>query len=210
MNATLKLILASGSPRRAELLRRAGLTFEVVLPDIDEVPLPGEAPDAFVMRTAREKAESIPSTDAVILAADTAVVDGDRILGKPADTEDAAVMLRSLSGRTHDVMTGVCLRALERTACFHIETRVTFRDLPEQEIKEYVASGEPMDKAGAYAIQGGAAKMVHRVEGSYSNVVGLPLCEVIEELGGSAAFQNQPPSSAQPNPYLHRSNSTGK
>lgn len=182
MNTTLKLILASGSPRRAELLRSAGLAFEVIVPDIDEAPRPGEAPDAFVCRTAREKAESVPSADAVILAADTAVVDGDRILGKPADAQEAAAMLRSISGRTHEVMTGVCLRFPERTVCFHIETRVTFRKLSEKEIENYVASGEPMDKAGAYAIQGGAAKMVRRVEGSYSNVVGLPLCEVIEEL----------------------------
>ena len=182
MNTTLKLILASGSPQRANLLRSAGLSFEIVVPNIDEAPLPSEAPDTFVMRTAREKAESIPASDAVILAADTAVVDGDRILGKPTDAADAAAMLCSLSGRTHEVMTGVCLRFPERTVCFHIETRVTFRELSDVEIADYVASGEPMDKAGAYAIQGGAAKMVRRVEGSYSNVVGLPLCEVIEEL----------------------------
>jgi len=182
MNATLKLILASGSPRRADLLRGAGLDFEIVVPNVDETPLPGEAPDAFVMRTAREKAESIPASNAVILAADTAVVDGDRILGKPLDAADAAAMLRSLSGRTHEVMTGVCLRFPNRTACFHIETRVTFRKLSEKEIVDYVASGEPMDKAGAYAIQGGAAKTVRQVKGSYSNVVGLPLCEVIEKL----------------------------
>lgn len=198
MNTTLKLILASGSPRRSELLRDAGLDFEIRVPDIDEAPLPDEAPEAFVCRTAREKAESIPDADAVILAADTAVVDGDRILGKPADAEDAAAMLRSLSNRTHEVMTGVCLRFPERTVCFHIETSVTFRTLSEEEVAAYVANGEPMDKAGAYAIQGGAAKMVRRVDGSYSNVVGLPLCEVIEELGDHAAFQ--PPFSAQSHP----------
>ena len=183
MNTNQKLILASGSPRRATLLRGAGLDFEIIVPDIDETPLPDEAPDAYVMRTAREKAESIEAADAVILAADTAVVDGNRILGKPADADDAAGMLRALSGRTHDVMTGVCLRLSDRTECFHIETRVTFRNLSEEEITAYVAGGEPMDKAGAYAIQGGAEKMVRRVEGSYSNVVGLPLCEVIERLG---------------------------
>jgi len=118
----------------------------------------------------------------VILAADTAVVDGKQILGKPVDTEDAKAMLRSLSNRTHEVMTGVCLRFPTRTVCFHIETRVTFRNLSEEEICTYVATGDPMDKAGAYAIQGGAAKMVRKIEGSYTNVVGLPLCEVIEEL----------------------------
>jgi septum formation protein len=182
MSTTKKLILASGSPRRAELLRQAGLDFEIVVPQIDERPLPGEAPDEFVCRTAREKAESIPANGTVILAADTAVVDGTRILGKPSDVTDAVAMLRSLSGHTHEVMTGVCIRFPDRTACFHIETRVTFRSLSESEIDTYVASGEPMDKAGAYAIQGGAAKMVRRIEGSYSNVVGLPLCEVIEAL----------------------------
>lgn len=182
MSTTQKIILASGSPRRAELLRDAGLAFEVRVPEIDEAPRPGEAPDAFVMRTAREKAESMPHGPSVILAADTAVVDGARILGKPADPEEAANMLRALSGRTHQVMTGVCLRFPDRTDCFHIETRVTFRALSEKEIRDYVSTGEPMDKAGAYAIQGGAAKMVRRVEGSYSNVVGLPLCEVIEKL----------------------------
>ena len=177
-----KLILASGSPRRAELLRQAGLHFEIIVPKISEAPLPGEAPDDFVCRTAREKAESIPANDAVILAADTAVVDGEHILGKPSDAQDAAAMLRSLSGRTHEVMTGVCIRFPDWTDCFHVETRVTFRTLSEKEIVDYVATGEPMDKAGAYAIQGGAAKMVRRIDGSYSNVVGLPLCEVVEIL----------------------------
>jgi len=182
----MKLILASSSPRRAELLRQAGLDFEIIVPQIDEAPLPGEAPDAFVCRTAREKAESLPANSAVILAADTAVVDRVRILGKPVDSEDAKEMLRSLSGRTHEVMTGVCIRFPKKTVCFHVETRVTFRALSEKEITDYVASGEPMDKAGSYAIQGGAAKMVRRVEGSYSNVVGLPLCEVMEILDEDA------------------------
>ena len=180
MDTTQKLILASGSPRRSELLQQAGLEFEIIVPDIDESPLPGEAPDAFVCRTAREKAESISADGAVILAADTAVVDGDHILGKPTDAQDAAAMLRSLSGRTHEVMTGVCIRFPDRTECFHVETQVTFRDLSDKEIADYVSTEEPMDKAGAYAIQGGAAKMVRRIEGSYSNVVGLPLCEVVE------------------------------
>jgi len=190
MSTTQKLLLASGSPRRAKLLRQAGLDFEIVVPQIDEAPRPGEAPAEFVCRTAREKAESIPPGNAVVLAADTAVVDGERILGKPTDAEEAAAMLRSLSNRTHEVMTGVCIRFPERTACFHIETHVTFRTLSEEEIVDYVATGEPMDKAGAYAIQVGAAKMVRRVEGSYSNVVGLPLCEVIEALRGNAAVES--------------------
>lgn len=182
MNTTPKLILASGSPRRAELLRNAGLDFEVVVPQINEIAHPGETPDAFVCRTACEKAESLPANAAVILAADTAVVCGDRILGKPVDKTDAEAMLGALSGRTHKVMTGVCLRFPKKTICFHIETLVTFRELSNEEIRVYVAGGEPMDKAGAYAIQGGAAKMVRHIKGSYSNVVGLPLCEVIEKL----------------------------
>ncbi len=186
MSTIQKLILASGSPRRAELLRQAGMEFDIVVPQIDESPLPGEAPAEFVCRTAREKAESLPAGNAIILAADTAVVDGDRILGKPIDTQDAAAMLRSLSGRTHEVMTGVCLRFPNQTNCFHVETRVIFRNLSEKEIADYAATEEPLDKAGAYAIQGGAAKMVRRVEGSYSNVVGLPLCEVIEALERSS------------------------
>jgi septum formation protein len=177
-----KLILASQSPRRAELLRQAGLHFEIIVPEVDEHPRPGETAEAFVMRTAREKAESISAKHSIILAADTAVVNSGGILGKPADAGEAEAMLRSLSGRTHEVMTGVCIRFRNRTDCFHVETKVTFRELSGPEIEEYVKSGEPMDKAGAYAIQGGAAKMVRRVEGSYSNVVGLPLCEVMERL----------------------------
>jgi len=187
----MRLILASGSPRRSDLLRAAGLAFEVIVPQIDERPLPEEKPDAFVCRTAREKAESISADGAVILAADTAVVDGERILGKPTDAQDAAAMLRSLSGRTHEVMTGVCIRFPDRTECFHIETRVTFRTLSEEEIIGYISTKEPMDKAGAYAIQGGAAKMVRRIEGSYSNVVGLPLCEVVEAV---ESRKSDPPS----------------
>ncbi len=183
----MKLILASGSPRRSELLRQAGLAFEVVVPDIDEAPRTGEMPGDFVCRTAREKAESI-STDgadgAVILAADTAVVHGKRILGKPKNAQDAASMLWSLSDKTHEVMTGVCIRFPDRTECFHVKTSVTFRALSEEEIVRYVSTEEPMDKAGAYAIQSGAAKMVRRIDGSYSNVVGLPLCEVVECLFG--------------------------
>ena len=187
MNSSNKVILASGSPRRAELLRGAGLSFEVVVPEIDEAPLPGEAPADFVCHTTRVKEESLHEGDATILAADTAVVDGTRILGKPTDAADAIDMLKSLSGRAHDVMTGVCLRFPDRTECFHIETQVEFRKLSDEEIAAYVATGDPMDKAGAYAIQGGAAKMVRRIDGSYSNVIGLPLCEVMEILEEASA-----------------------
>jgi len=182
MNTNLKLLLASQSPRRAELIRQAGLSFEIVVPNVEEIQLPGEAPASFVGRMAREKAENIAAENAIILAADTVVIADTRILGKPVDAEDAAAMLRLLGGRTHQVMTGVYLRFPDRTDGFHVETRVTFRDLSDQEIADYVATGEPMDKAGAYAIQGGAAKMIRRIEGSHSNVIGLPVCEVMEAL----------------------------
>ena len=183
METKQKLILASTSPRRAELLKSAGLVFEVIRPDADEKLHAGETPVEYAVRTAREKAESHSvSPGAVILGADTVVVAEGWILGKPADDNDARVMLRLLSGKMHEVITGVCLRSAKKTVCFHVATSVLFRDLSEEEIAAYVATGDPLDKAGAYAIQNGAASMVRRIDGSYSNVVGLPLCEVIEAL----------------------------
>lgn len=181
MKTNQKLILASSSPRRAELLKNAGISFEVMPPSADEIIHPEESPAGFTIRTAREKAESI-AAEGTVLGADTAVVIDGGILGKPADTEDAGRMLRLLSGRMHEVITGVCLHSAEKTECFHVATTVLFRDLTDEEINAYILTGEPMDKAGAYAIQGAAAGMVRRIEGSYSNVVGLPLCEVIEKL----------------------------
>ena len=183
METKQKLILASTSPRRAELLKSAGLSFETVRPDADEKLRAGETPVEYAVRTAREKAESIraaPGT--VILGADTVVAIEGRILGKPANADDAQTMLRQLSGNLHEVVTGVCLHSTEKTSCFHTATAVLFRELSDGEIAAYVATGDPLDKAGAYAIQGGAAGMVRRIDGSYSNVVGLPLCEVIEAL----------------------------
>ncbi|MEI7850899.1 MAG: Maf family protein [Kiritimatiellales bacterium] len=183
METKQKLILASTSPRRAELLKSAGLAFEVVRPDADEKLHMGETPVEYAVRTAREKAESLsvpPNT--VLLGADTVVAIEGQILGKPADDNDARAMLRLLSGKMHEVITGVCLRSSEKSVCFHAATAVLFRDLSEEEIAAYVATGDPLDKAGAYAIQNGAAGMVRRIDGSYSNVVGLPLCEVIEAL----------------------------
>ena len=183
METKQKLILASTSPRRSELLKSAGLVFEVLRPDSDEELHDGETPVVYAVRTAREKAESVqvqPGT--IILGADTVVAAEGYILGKPADADDAKAMLRLLSGKMHEVITGVCLRSAEKTVCFHTATAVLFRDLSEAEIAAYVATGDPLDKAGAYAIQNGAAGMVRRIDGSYSNVVGLPLCEVIEAL----------------------------
>lgn len=183
METKQKLILASTSPRRAELLKSAGLPFAAIAPDADEKLREGETPVEYAVRTAREKAESLPvASGTVILGADTVVAAEGRILGKPADAENAKAMLRLLSGKLHEVITGVCLRSAEKTVCFHVATAVLFRNLTEEEIAAYVATGDPLDKAGAYAIQNGAAGMVRRIDGSYSNVVGLPLCEVIEAL----------------------------
>jgi len=192
METKQKLILASTSPRRVELLKSAGLAFDIVRPDADEKLHAGETPVEFAVRTAREKAESVnapPGT--IVLGADTVVAAEGHILGKPVDAEDAKAMLRLLSGKMHEVITGVCLRSAEKTVCFHVATAVLFRELSEEEIVTYVATGDPLDKAGAYAIQNGAAGMVRRIDGSYSNVVGLPLCEVIEALSGFAAVKSQ-------------------
>lgn len=183
METKQKLILASTSPRRVELLKSAGFVFEVLRPDAAEILHAGELPVEYAVRTAREKAGSIRAVSgAIILGADTVVAIEGRILGKPADANDAKAMLHLLSGKMHEVITGVCLRSAEKTVCFHAATAVQFRDLSDEEIAAYVATGDPLDKAGAYAIQNGAAGMVRRIDGSYSNVVGLPLCEVIEAL----------------------------
>jgi septum formation protein len=179
------LILASASPRRAELLRAAGIVFEAVPVDIDETPLPAELPEAHVRRLAEEKAlaGARRRPGATVLGADTVVVVDNRILGKPRDAGDAAAMLRTLSGREHLVMTGVSV--IRESAgqgpggSTHVEyTKVQFSPLSEEEISWYVTSGEPMDKAGAYAIQGLASRFVDRIDGSYSNVVGLPVALV--------------------------------
>ncbi|MDK2858475.1 MAG: nucleoside triphosphate pyrophosphatase [Verrucomicrobiota bacterium] len=183
METNQKLILASTSPRRADLLRNAGIAFDSLRPDADEKRHADETPVEYAVRTACEKAASIPTlSGTVVLGADTVVAVNGHVLGKPADAREAAAMLRLLSGRLHEVITGVCLRSAAKTVCFHAVTAVLFRDLSEKEIGEYIATGDPLDKAGAYAIQGGAAGMVRRIDGSYSNVVGLPLCEVIEAL----------------------------
>lgn len=179
----MRLILASQSPRRAELLSAAGYTFDVHAVDIDERAQPGEAPAAYVQRLAAEKSARALDTLAIadgfiIIAADTAVIVGDEILGKPRDAEDAARMLRKLSGRTHVVVTGVSARSAALDLAVVESTSVTFVRLSEEQIAWYVASGEGHDKAGAYAIQGLAARFVPRIEGSYSNVVGLPVAAV--------------------------------
>ncbi len=177
------LLLASASPRRLELLSSLGLTVVVRAPAIDESRLEGESPEALVRRLARAKAAAIRSgAGDVVVGADTVVVLGDRVLGKPVDDADARRMLRALSGRTHIVLGGYSVRRgeEERTGC--VATEVSFRQLDAGEIDAYVASGEPRDKAGAYGIQGRGAALIDTVQGSFTNVVGLPLREVLAAL----------------------------
>lgn len=202
------LVLASASPRRRELLAQAGYVFEVRPAHVPEDPLPGEEPIAYVVRLAREKAEAIyrelagreggAESDGglVVLGADTTVVVDGQILAKPEDTADAARMLRMLSGRSHRVITGVALAAAEGTEVAAEATAVRFVTLTDAEIAAYVATGEPMDKAGAYAIQGRAAKWIPRIEGCYFNVVGLPLALVAAMLEGRKAAGQQVRESA--------------
>lgn len=180
----MRLILASASPRRVELLRAAGFVFDVQPQGVDERLLPGEAPAAHVLRLAREKAlqAGCGRPDTVVLAADTVVVIDGLVLGKPADDQDAAEMLRRLSGRTHEVLTGVAVCADGATSAALERTAVRFIPLSEADIAWYVSTGEPRDKAGAYAIQGYASRFVDRIEGAYSNVVGLPVALVSQML----------------------------
>ena len=171
-----ELILASQSPRRRDLLSLAGFRFEVRARPVEEVRAPSEDPREYVMRLAREKAEaSYQSGDEIVLGADTTVAIGERIFEKPAHEASAKAMLRALSCREHLVYTGICLRHAGGAIVDCETTRVSFVALSEAEIEEYVASGEPMGKAGAYAIQGLASKFVDRIEGCYFNVMGLPL-----------------------------------
>jgi len=177
------LVLASKSPRRQEILSRAGIDFVLRPAAIDEGLAAGESPGDHVRRLAREKAEAVPlAPGEILLGADTVVVAGGQVLGKPADERQAAWMLRQLSGRQHEVLTGICFRTLDRLVVDAETTRVRFVELSEAEIAACVASGEPMDKAGAYAIQGLASKFIDRIEGCYFNVVGLPMALVYRHL----------------------------
>jgi septum formation protein len=182
------LILASGSPRRQELLRLAGLEFTVLKPEIDERPLKGERADRYVLRLAAEKAVAAASLldgkPALVLAADTTVALGGKLLGKPAHRRESEKMLRLLSGRVHEVFTGVSLLSVEDGLGlrFSVRTEVEFAKLTPAQIRWYAGTREPYDKAGGYAIQGLAGAFVRGIEGSYSNVVGLPVAEVLEHL----------------------------
>ncbi|MDX9874407.1 MAG: Maf family protein [Spongiibacteraceae bacterium] len=183
----MRLYLASQSPRRRELLLQLGLDHELVAPAVDESLLPGESAAAYVERLARRKALAgkaalPPATPAVVIGADTCVVVDGEILGKPDDATAAAAMLRRLAGRTHQVLTGVAVAQGETLLARVSVTDVMMIALSEADIAAYCATGEPLDKAGAYGIQGRAAAFISRIEGSYSGVVGLPLCETAELL----------------------------
>jgi septum formation protein len=187
----MKLILASASPRRAEVLRAAGFQFQVLSSAVDESPMAGESPQDLVRRLALAKADLVLARaigPAIVMAADTIVELGGRILGKPRSTDDAGMMLEQLSGRTHAVHTGLAVVRLpdaERRVAAET-TLVTFAKLEREDILQYLASGEPFDKAGAYAIQGRAGRFITRIEGCYFNVVGLPLARLhslLRELG---------------------------
>ena len=177
----MTLILASGSPRRAELLSSAGFVFDVAPADVDETPAPDEAPEPYALRVARDKAATTAARrdpDSTVLAADTVVAVGGQILGKPADLADAERMLRLLSGVIHQVHTAVVVRRGADERSDVVTTRVRFVPLTAAQIAWYVASGEPDGKAGAYAIQGLGARFIDWIEGSWSNVVGLPIATV--------------------------------
>jgi septum formation protein len=174
------LTLASRSPRRRELLEQLGICLEVRPADSDETQLPSEPPGDYVRRVAREKARAV--TGEIVLAADTVVVLEGAVLGKPRDAEDARRMLRELSGRTHEVMTGVCARRDGREEILAATSEVRFAAITETQIAWYLATGEPLDKAGSYAVQGVGGAFVTEVRGSVSNVVGLPLAETISLL----------------------------
>jgi len=188
-----RLVLASASPRRAELLRQLGLEAEIRPASVDESYLPGETPTEHVERLARAKAEGVAGSlgDALIIGGDTVVVDGTRILGKPTDDRDAVEMLLSLSGREHQVLSGVAIAGPSATVSKVVKTDVRFRDFSEAEAVAYVATGEPADKAGAYGIQGLGAALVEGIRGDYYCVVGFPVAaflDLLSELGYRYVF----------------------
>lgn len=182
-----QLVLASASPRRQRFLRELGLDFLIKSASIDERNLPGESPEDFVLRMAKEKAEviALQHPESYVLAADTIVVLDGKILGKPADAADAEAMLGKMSGKSHEVLTGFCLcrrRSKPLFVCRAVKTKVFFRSLSDELIAAYVSTREPLDKAGSYGLQGRGGFLVEKIDGSYSNVIGLPLAEVVEEL----------------------------
>jgi len=199
------IVLASASPRRSQLLAGVGISFTVIPSDAPEEVLPQETPQQHVTRLSLLKAREVARRPEIagrrFIGSDTVVVRDATILGKPTDAADAATMLRSLSGRTHNVISGYAVidRATGQEVAQAVTTAVRFRELTEREIQGYIATGEPFGKAGAYAIQGIGAFMIPAIEGSYTNVVGLPLCEVVEtleRLGAVRLFETELPRSA--------------
>ncbi len=195
-----QIVLASASPRRKELLTRIGLEITVIPADVDESVLPDETPEAHVERLSLAKARAVAARSDIagrwFIGSDTVVVRDDAILGKPVDNNDAAGMLRSLAGRSHRVVSGYAVVDREKNVheATAVTTRVTFRELTDAEIAGYIATGEPDDKAGAYGIQGIGACLVSSIDGSYTNVVGLPLCEVVEtleQMGAATLFDQK-------------------
>lgn len=185
----MEIVLASASPRRSELLRNAGIPFLVDPAHLEELREPGEKPDAYAQRLARDKAQAVLArhAESLVLGADTiVVVDGD-VLEKPANLDDARRMLCRISGRSHDVITGVCLCSRARQVVEAETTRVYVAELSDKEIEEYLKTGEPMDKAGAYGIQGYFSRWATRLEGDYFNVVGLPVARVYRMLRNAGA-----------------------
>jgi nucleoside triphosphate pyrophosphatase len=200
---SFRLILASASPRRRELLAQAGFVFEVEAADVDETQREGEDAADYVRRLAEEKASAVfarrSGEDAaerplVVLGADTSVVCNGEVLGKPIDARDTERMLRRLSGRVHRVLTGVAAATRARVVSDVVTTEVTFSEIAEGEIAAYCATGEPLDKAGAYGIQGYAARWVPRIEGCYFNVMGLPIARVVELIEEATSELSQFPS----------------
>ena len=178
----MKILLASGSPRRRELLSGMGLSFDICKPCFDEDSVFGFSPEVTVEKLSLGKALSAKAEDALVIGSDTVVALDGEILGKPCDEKDAFRMLKMLSGRTHFVYTGVALAGQGKNIVFHEKTAVHFKHLTDDDITAYVKSGEPMDKAGAYGIQGKGAMLVSRIEGDYFTVVGFPVCRVAEAL----------------------------
>jgi septum formation protein len=189
-----RLILASASPRRRELLTQAGFVFDVEAADVDETPCTNETPAAYVKRLAEEKARAILAKHAafhgklVVLGADTTVVVDDEILAKPDDAAHAKQMLRKLSGRTHQVLTGIAAATRARILSAVETTEVVFSEIPESELDRYCATREPLDKAGAYGIQGYAARWIPRIDGDYFNVMGLPIARVVKLIDEAQSF----------------------
>lgn len=182
----MRIVLASASPRRKQYLSYLGLPFEVVVPDVDESTVDGESPQQLVMRLSKLKAKAVSQrlsdSEAVIIAADTVVAYKGQVLGKPQNDDDAFNMIKMLQGDTHEVYTGCTILKGDRISNFAVSTKVTFASLDDELIRTYVNSGESRDKAGSYALQGIAAILIQKVEGSVSTVVGLPICEVREVL----------------------------